>query len=79
MIKLKKYKTCKFTSGSYHCWEYKVCSGEDEKEEKRACILMKLIKKNKIIGLSLREWKYFKHQNFMYHISGMEMRELSKW
>ena len=78
MTKLRKYKTCSFTSGSYYCWEYKVCSGEDKKEEKHADWLSKLIKKNTNIGLTKREWKYFKHQNYMYHISGMEAKEMAK-
>ncbi len=74
--KRKYYKTCQFTHQAMRTYEYKTCSGEDQKEEKHADWLFKLLMKNRSVGLTKREWKYFKNQHHMYNIGGREMREM---
>ena len=71
----KYYRTCKFTDQATRTYEYKTCSGEDAKEEKHADYLFKLLTKNRVKGLTRREWCYFKHQSMMYNITGREMRQ----
>ncbi len=60
---------------AYSTYEYKTCSGEDKKEEKRADLLFSIFLKNPHKGLTKREWKYFKYQHMMFNVQGREMRQ----